>query len=300
MTTISSSEFECLCRVCTKHMSEAKNIFTTIYQTKSLAEMLRICSRQHIEESDGLPANVCSACALSLISSYEFFELTTTSDGMFRQVLLQESSKQVMTERTHETMDQVVIGIDAVNRFNKHTKIESLSSMHPTTVNDTDLKLASIKGRKVYECVECKQTFDRLSRLREHLQHHPIDNSLTGSHKLLKSETDQYPGIGGVTDSKPLSKPKVKKSQVFPCEYCSRVYNTIKGMVKHAKKHENLNTYQCSKCTRSYIVRIQLEHHLETKHKKPGDHVCVCGKRFSKACLLRVHSRIHTGETREL
>ncbi|PAA58496.1 hypothetical protein BOX15_Mlig014837g1, partial [Macrostomum lignano] len=75
----------------------------------------------------------------------------------------------------------------------------------------------------------------------------------------------------------------------------TRALNSAATRQRQAQAVER--SFQCDTCQKKFTRKSYLKAHISAVHKKAKPHKCkVCGKRFSQACSLSSHSRLHTGE----
>ncbi|XP_029913128.1 zinc finger protein 184-like [Myripristis murdjan] len=96
------------------------------------------------------------------------------------------------------------------------------------------------------------------------------------------------------------SSAKSQPDDRISCHLCGKIFQYLGPLMKHIQTHDK--TADCHVCritfqsTEELIqhLHLQCEKHLQSAIKKK--HCCdVCGKTFTKMCLLREHTKIHTG-----
>lgn len=93
-------------------------------------------------------------------------------------------------------------------------------------------------------------------------------------------------------------KKRIERTQVFPCQVCTKIFPTFTRLQRHAKEeHDSTEfAFPCDVCGVVFTRPHNLERHKDTKH---GDgerrFVCeICGRRFGRQDVLSVHiSMVH-------
>ena len=110
----------------------------------------------------------------------------------------------------------------------------------------------------------------------------------------------------------------------YHCSLCDTVCGSAQHMRQHMTCHSDIRPNQCSMCPRKYKHKMDLKYHMETHldirryacelcdykslrkshlkvhmdtHRQKTVECEVCNKKFKSADGLKLHSRIHTGET---
>ena len=54
----------------------------------------------------------------------------------------------------------------------------------------------------------------------------------------------------------------------YPCEYCGKVFKTLKAKIYHESEHTGSYRFQCGVCSKGYNEERQLVKHQEVHDKK--------------------------------
>ena len=92
---------------------------------------------------------------------------------------------------------------------------------------------------------------------------------------------------------------KVRKGDVM-CPLCNGKCSNSQKLKNHIiARHQEVTTYQCATCGKSFSDSFTLKTHVQS-HKKPSStkrlKCRICGKRCDTASHLAQHERDHTGE----
>ena len=86
-----------------------------------------------------------------------------------------------------------------------------------------------------------------------------------------------------------------KRSYSGACPICKKA---VKGLKDHLIAHMPHKPFQCRFCPQTFNNRSTRTYHTLKYHQPDSKrHVCdVCGARFYRQCLLKIHRRVHTGD----
>lgn len=75
------------------------------------------------------------------------------------------------------------------------------------------------------------------------------------------------------------------------CNQCDKVFLTPSGLSKHRGLHHGAPTYPCTLCAKPFMVRQDLESHVNSVHLKLRPYACAaCGKASGHPRFLVRHS----------
>lgn len=82
------SQFDELCRTCTKKSYDMQNLFDASQDGVTLAEKIYVCSQIQISQQIDRPSNMCCECVYKLDQAFEFYESVRNSERIFQKMLL--------------------------------------------------------------------------------------------------------------------------------------------------------------------------------------------------------------------
>lgn len=139
--------------------------------------------------------------------------------------------------------------------------------------NDTSSKFKSIKinAPPVFLCMKCKNKFESLADLKQHVFQR---NACTTSQ--------------------------------LTCKVCDKTFDNRKRLQQHSKVHEEKTKYICDQCGKLYTNQFNLENHKSSQH---GEYLeecqnifkCrLCNEKYSNRTDLYLHMKTHTKDTQQL
>lgn len=153
---------------------------------------------------------------------------------------------------------------------NSNKKVNNVDS-ESTDTSATKFKAIKINAPPVFLCMKCKNRFDTLQSLKQHV--------------FEKNECS----IAQLT-----------------CKVCQKMFDNKKGMAQHMKVHEEKEKFICDKCGKIYMNQFNLENHKSAQHGEYVDEFdnvfkCrLCEQKFSNRTDLYSHMKTHTKETQRL
>ena len=83
------------------------------------------------------------------------------------------------------------------------------------------------------------------------------------------------------------------------CEICNKTFVNLKMHIKTV--HDNVRTYACPHCKKSFAKKSGLDRHVTTVHEKLKNFPCsLCGRAFGEKAQLTKHITIHANPANTL
>ncbi|KAI4227319.1 MAG: hypothetical protein L6R36_002526 [Xanthoria steineri] len=97
--------------------------------------------------------------------------------------------------------------------------------------------------------------------------------------------------------------PSELKTHLCTYKDCGRAFNRPAKLAEHVLSHTNSRPFVCphKACTKDFLRKSHLSHHLKSAHSDVRDHVCQwpgCEKNFTTATRLKRHLAAHQGRTK--
>lgn len=178
---------------------------------------------------------------------------------------------------------------DDYNPSGKKTKAKTTKSKPNTTTTTTAMtkptpntktvpsdalsrfKSIKINTPPVFLCMKCKNKFDSLADLKQHV--------------FQKNSCTQLQ---------------------LTCKICDKTFETRKRLSAHAKVHVEKQKFICDKCGKMYTNQFNLENHKSSQHGEYVDdcenvYKCrICCAKFNNRTDLYAHMKTHTKDTVQL
>ncbi|XP_022226110.2 uncharacterized protein LOC111076583 [Drosophila obscura] len=159
---------------------------------------------------------------------------------------------------------------------------ESLTSIKRESIEESQ----SI-GRPIHTCNFCGKTFQRFSRMQDHLRIHTGEKPFICNHCgrafRLKMRLAEH-------------KLRHRTEKAYQCEVCSMPLATKQDLSLHMRHHKNDRRYKCDKCDKGFVRSSDLAIHVRI-HTGEKPYACdLCGKAFRARQNLVVHRRTHLGD----
>lgn len=180
----------------------------------------------------------------------------------------------------------------------KKTKIvaKTKSLIKPIKSNtnaSTNFKSIKINAPPVFLCMKCKNKFDSLAELKEHVFEKNACTTLQLTCKICDKTFDNRKRLlqhGKIHEEKPK----------YICDKCGILYTNQYNLENHkSSQHgeylsENQNIYKCRLCSEKYTNRTDLYVHMKMHSKEKQQLLCdTCGKCFTNSYSLKSHQKVH-------
>ena len=140
-------------------------------------------------------------------------------------------------------------------------------------------------GEKPYFCDICHQRFAQGNALKCHKRTHTgerpyvckICNKSFSQNTILKTHMTLHTG------------------KTVKCPDCDKYFSRKSYLILHRREHTGEKPYICDKCPNRYYQKSHLDRHLDT-HNGIKYRCNECGKSYSKAWSLKVHSYSHSNQ----
>ncbi|SPP89734.1 zinc finger protein 236 isoform X1 [Drosophila guanche] len=205
-----------------------------------------------------------------------------------------ESSERCM-RKTRNFVDYVMDLKDEEDEGAEETEGSSATVSPRNSSSDESLfsiKRESIEesqstGRLIHTCNFCGKTFQRFSRMQDHLRIHTGEKPFICNHCgrafRLKMRLAEH-------------KLRHRTEKAYQCEICSMPLATKQDLSLHMRHHKNDRRYKCDKCDKGFVRSSDLAIHVRI-HTGEKPYACdLCGKAFRARQNLVVHRRTHLGD----
>jgi hypothetical protein len=118
-----------------------------------------------------------------------------------------------------------------------------------------------------------------------------------------ETDAETEPKIKRSRGRPPKSSMDPRHPKIHKCQLCGKEAKNNWNLQLHIRGvHEGFRRYQCATCKKYYCNKTFLQNHVRVTHNgESNQFICPepgCGKAFAYSAGLRVHTLLHTGETR--
>lgn len=293
-------QFRDICRVCAKPSNKMVGLFGIRKKGLMLADMLGICTRSKIRQTDRLPQNICSLCLSHLEVSFDFYNQVKSSEDRFQKILLAEEVKsQPMEFQAPEVVEKMVkvefnegiteISLDEIPHvFKRKRNVTTESEMFIPEQRSYQFEMHERKMNRLFECFLCKEKLKSFKDTRNHLKRHseatPFKCKICSMH-FSATQFEHH----------------LCKGQTIQCDYCAAFFQTTQSLLDHLEDHkEQHQLHKCMGCSKLFPMLFLLECHRAQHGTIEKPHICnVCGRGFRVNFLLTKHLTTHSDERRK-
>lgn len=152
---------------------------------------------------------------------------------------------------------------------------------------------ARTHARGVFPCRHCEETFLSYTAMHAHVA------KVHRSNKRYKCPVCDEKFASYKHRVKHLSLVHGKKTAVFPCSLCPKVFDLCSRRTTHVKfQHLQERKHVCKECNMKFFSKYELQEH-SIRHNGERIYQCdVCKKSYARLKTLREHMRIHNDDRR--
>ncbi|XP_076314939.1 uncharacterized protein LOC143227370 [Tachypleus tridentatus] len=118
------------------------------------------------------------------------------------------------------------------------------------------------EDRKTYECPMCKQNFDQMIGLKEHVHSHSENGVFTCPH--CQKRCEEYNQIRKHIRA-------FHSDKRYPCEKCDKVFPRPDKLKLHMLRHSNHREFLCADCGKQFKRKDKLKEHMKRMHGPDRD-----------------------------
>lgn len=178
---------------------------------------------------------------------------------------------------------------------NKSTASTISSNKQPSNNSDASTKFKSIKinAPPVFLCMKCKNKFETLADLKQHVFQKNACSTSQLTCKICEKKFETRKKL------QQHSKSHIEKTK-FICDKCGKMYTNQFNLENHkSAQHgeyvdESQNIYKCRICSTRFDNRTDLYSHMKTHTREKQEVLCdTCGKCFANSHNLKSHQKVH-------
>lgn len=334
--SVECSQFDELCRTCTKKSYDMQNLFDASQDGVTLAEKIHLCSQIQIAKQIDRPSKICCECAYKLEQAYAFYESVRNSEQIFRKMTLipvknldnctkerpiPAEMVEVKMELQHidniiendsttsliADIGDVIIDVDVKEEEEEQTEYDSLEIEPPIKKQRKQTAITTpTKSKRTTTSVEKRGKEKHASRSFEcyRCKEKFFSAWKTSVHLRQHYAAEKFKcNVCGarfiVWDD---YNRHLCQGTSIACSYCNETFDTTVALLSHLdNSHDEKTLFKCQNCAQFYsmelLKQIHMQQHIEVESEDSKPYGCnVCKKRFSTRLSLRNHKEIHTEE----
>ncbi|XP_022112855.2 zinc finger protein 791 [Pieris rapae] len=189
--------------------------------------------------------------------------------------------KQLMTDFASPKQNKVIVfaGDNSQNGQTIYQIKDSSLQCGGKKIMEDSLKFTNVGKKKIYQCQNCKQTFDKLKAFRQHASVHKKRSHVQLKHCLTCKRT--FKSLEKFTEHA-----LGHNDPDLECPKCYKVLRTKYTLRVHMSIHNRL--LPCPKCTLTYNDQPSLDRHISRMHS-PKFSCSHCGQGFKSLDALEKH-----------
>ncbi|GJQ84817.1 hypothetical protein Trydic_g19581 [Trypoxylus dichotomus] len=243
-----------------------------------------------VQEDDGLPCNICTACLNKLHSMIEFKSMAIESDIKLRNHMPHNCE----VEEESMTCDEEYSVSRDTSSINIDNELQKESILFEPCLEDVKIEICEtivfdescIKKDHDTHCSDDFNYDESTSKeeLKDDIRTSSEDEAFIKSNALVtESQTKQVY----------LTK-KERKSKIIYCRECKRTFGYHYYFKIHLRQHLGDTPFKCEVCGKSFVREFQLNIH-KICHSDNRPFSCEeCGTHFKTNSALQNHQKVHS------
>lgn len=144
-------------------------------------------------------------------------------------------------------------------------------------------------GDRKFPCHLCQRSFEKKDRLRIHILHvhqkyRPHICKICGKRFSQSSSLNKHSRVH--TGERP-----------YPCPHCPKSFTASSILRTHLRQHNGERPFKCKFCGKCFASHAAHDSHVRRTHEQLKTFICrICNKSFSMKFELQFHLTTHTSE----
>ena len=231
------------------------------------------------EEIPDLSRITCDPCNIAFIAESDYFAHVKETHLKFERNMVPSAP----------SAPPPTPAVNPFNQVNQHTfplpNLTYLSGEKSVFEYDMQMKRTNLPKVKVFNCPECKRTFQHEKNLKNHIK---------SKHEKAGGKTFNCEECGKEYMHKHNLEEHVivhHRNQRFTCTHCENVYSSKKTLHIHIKAKHQGKTFNCNQCDAKYFYNHELQQHQRSKHQGVVYQCDQCNDAFVHKQSLKNHIR---------